>query len=128
MDYGELWLSLFGTINQDTRDAFREYHAKRPEIYKLFLQYSTQMMSTGRKRYSAKCIMERIRWEEDFKRPGSQFKISNSFTSIYVRMLIYNHPEFADFFKLKKVRGLRKPFKAHVDDNEYLSIPGATNG
>ena len=102
----DLAKELFGTVNRATIRKFKEYNTARPEIYAHFKQYAFAMKKTGRKRYSAKCIMERIRWDFDMKYKSTEFKISNSFTSLYVRLLILREPEFRKFFQLKKVHGL----------------------
>lgn len=100
---------LFGSVNEETLQAFKKYHFERPNIYSLFDEYAKMMAETGRKRYSAKCIMERIRWDQDMKYREGEFKISNSFTSLYARLFVYMNPEYKDFFQFKKVRGLKKP-------------------
>lgn len=106
----ELKAELLGDVSEETLDAFRQYHRERPHIFRLFKQYAHQMRATGRTRYSAKSIIERIRWDHDIEHPEEEFKISNSFTSLYVRLLIWHEPNFRDFFVLKRLRGLSNPY------------------
>lgn len=114
MDNQELHSKLFGSINKDTLKEFKRYHLERPDIYRSFETFAYRMKRTGKRRYSAKAIMERIRWEHDLHHPDTEFKISNSFTSLYVRLLIWNNRDFADFFQLKRVKGLQR----HIEKDE----------
>lgn len=83
---------------------FKEWHQQNPHVYEEFKQLAYQMLATGRERYSARTIMEVMRWHYDLKTAGGVFEINDNFTPIYVRLLIYNHPEFSDFFELRTVR------------------------
>jgi len=118
----ELNQTLFGTVDKHTLQKFKAYHLDRPEILELFTEYAKMMHQTGRNHYSAKCIIERIRWDQDLRYPDTKFKISNSFTSLYVRLFIYLNPEFIDFFQLKPVRGLRNPDFEKEDAAEELRL------
>ena len=64
------------------------------------------MKVTGRKRYSARTIMEVLRWHYDLKTAGNAFEINDNFTPIYVRLLIYHYPEFDGFFELREIRSV----------------------
>lgn len=98
---------LFGTVDKGSLQAFKEYHARSPTIFEEFKKYAHMMKKTGRPRYSGKCIMEQIRWHRDLKYTEDSFKISNSMTSLYVRLLIWNDPSYLEFFQLKSVKGFR---------------------
>ena len=103
----QLYNKLFGDYDSSSLKLFKEYHLARPDILNSFKEFANKMYSTGRLRYSGKCIMERIRWEHDLNYSDSEFKISNSMTSFYVRLLIWNEPRYLDFFQLKKVTGIK---------------------
>lgn len=92
--------------SQDEVRAFLEYHRERPFIYKEFKRFAYEMLFQGRERYSAKTIMERIRWEVDLKNTREDFKINNTFTAMYARVLMARHPEFSKFFELREVKGI----------------------
>lgn len=83
---------------------FKEWHFKNPHIYQHFKRLARQMLATGRDRYSARTIVEVMRWHYDLKTRGDVFEINGDFVPIYARLLIYNHPEFSDFFELRTVR------------------------
>ncbi len=51
--------------------------------------------------------MERVRWELEITSAG-RFKVNNDYTSLYARLLIWQHPEFKGFFSLRTVTGLKR--------------------
>lgn len=83
---------------------FNKWHSANPHVYQQFEKLAYQMLATGRKRYSARTIIEVMRWHYDLKTRGDVFEINGDFVPIYVRLLIHHHPEFADFFELRTVR------------------------
>lgn len=95
---------LFGGYPQSVKDRFKKFHAANPQVYDLFRKLAFKMRSTGRDRYSARTIIEVIRWDFDLKTYGEVFQINGDFVPIYVRLLIYHHPEFREFFELRRVR------------------------
>lgn len=85
-------------------ERFREFHSRNPQVYALFREFARRAMDSGR-RIGAKAIMERVRWEVYMKsRDGEGFKINNSYTSRYVRLLIDEYPEFKGFFEMRDLR------------------------
>lgn len=97
---------LFEGYPQSVLDRFKAFHHDNPHVYREFVLLACQMRDTGRKRYSARTIMEVMRWHYDLKTKGSVFEVNDNFTPIYVRLLIHNHPEFDGFFELREVRSL----------------------
>ena len=83
---------------------FKEWHLLNPHIYRQFKELAFMMRARGRQRYSARTIIEKMRWDYDIKTTGDMFEINGDFVPIYVRLLIHNHPEFNDFFELRVVR------------------------
>ena len=95
---------LFAGYPPIVMQRFKDFHRANPHVYHQFRQLALDMRATGRARYSARTIMEVLRWHYDIKTTGDVFEINDNFTPIYVRLLIYNHPEFTDFFELREVR------------------------
>jgi hypothetical protein len=95
---------LFAGYPAEVLHRFNEWHQANPHIYRHFKQLATQMRAAGRERYSARTIMEVMRWHYDLKTVGDVFEINDNFTPIYVRLLIHYHPEFSGFFELRVVR------------------------
>lgn len=82
-----------------TRAAFERFHAVHPEVYELFRTFAYELRAAGRTKYSARTIVERIRWHYAINpdRDGG-FKINDWFSAHYGRMLMQREPEFAGMF------------------------------
>ncbi len=83
---------------------FLSYHTANPHVYILFQKYARQMLNAGRKRYSARTIIHRIRWHADLQTSGDPFKMNNNYTSRYARKLMTDDPSFDGFFELRELK------------------------
>ena len=92
---------LFDRFSDDVKKRFNKYHIENPHVYQEFASRAKEMAFTGRTKYSARTIFEVMRWDWDIKTTATDFKISNDFIPIYVRLLICDQPSFYDFFSLK---------------------------
>jgi hypothetical protein len=95
----------FQDVDSETYAKFLAYHKANPDIWKAFRDYALQA-ARARKRYSAKTIMERIRWDREITTRGT-FKISNSFTSYYARAFVRAFPQHGHLFRFKPTKGLK---------------------
>ena len=86
------------------RRRFERFHRDNPHVFRKFKELAFAMKATGRERYSARTIVEKMRWDYDINTTGGVFKINDDFVPIYVRLLIQRYPEFAGFFELRIVR------------------------
>lgn len=94
---------LFSRYDKNQLDRFKKFHSENPHVYTKFKSLVSDMKASGRKKYSARTIFEVMRWSYDLKTKSDDFKISNDFIPIYVRLLVYHKPELRDFFSLKGV-------------------------
>jgi len=87
------------------QEKFEKYHAKNPDVYRLFLHYAHEAKGAGFTQYSAWAIMNRIRWHHNVNSPQkSEFKISNDYIAWYARKAMADRPlSFKGFFKVKKL-------------------------
>jgi len=86
-------------------ERFQEYHRKNPLVYKLFKQFAFRAFHSGRRHFSAKAIMERVRWEVAMSTQDDEgFKINNNYTSRYARLLVEEYPVFENFFEMRELR------------------------
>lgn len=104
---------LFSTIETEEETEFREYcqtemgkaaidyDNANPIVYRLFMSYAQQVMKSGRDKYSAQAIFERIRWHMDLETDGDEFKINNNYRPYFARKLMAEYPEFKGFFALR---------------------------
>jgi len=90
------------TMNLD--DRFQQYHHDNPHVFPLFVRFTLEAKKRGFKNFGAKAVFERIRWHMNFETIGDPFKINNSYTALYVRLLESEHPEFIGFYR-KRRRG-----------------------
>lgn len=98
----------FEGVDRETYEAFKKYHLANRRVWEMFEGLALKVKNQGFKTYSAKTIMEVIRWHEDIDtNTCERFKINNNYTSLYVRALIRKRPEFIGFFELREVHGLK---------------------
>lgn len=116
---------LFDGYPMSVLNRFWKFHTNNPHVYREFKKYSHEMRDTGRDLYSARTIIEVIRWHFDLKTSGDVFEINGDFVPIYVRLLIYDQPEFKPFFELRTVRsrGVKsdEQQRREVEDGAYGS-------
>ena len=75
-------------------------------IYKAFKVLTFRMAMTGRKYYSARAIVEIIRWKTDLKDSTVEFKINNNFVSGMARLFMSEYGDrYPGFFKLRDSLG-----------------------
>lgn len=92
---------LFADIRPHIVKRFWIFHELNPHIFNLFKRFVAELRRTGRNRYGAKSIAERIRWHVATETTDEEFKICNNHTSCYARLLIMDDPSLTGFFQLK---------------------------
>jgi hypothetical protein len=86
------------------RRRFERFHRENPHVFRKFKELAFAMRATGRTRYAARTIIEKLRWEYDIKTTGEVFKINDNHIAMYARLLIHRYPQFEGFFELRVVR------------------------
>lgn len=92
-----------------TCDLFLVYHKAKPEVWQHFERFALSVWESGRKKYGAKGIMERVRWHVEIESNNKEdFKVQNNFTAYYARIFLIKYPEAkeAEFFNIKELKGL----------------------
>jgi hypothetical protein len=88
------------------QNKFKEFDDANPQIWELFVKYTQEVISAGKKRYSSKAVFERIRWHTNIETQSDvEFKLSNNHTAYYARKYMEVFPEMEGFFKIKELRG-----------------------
>lgn len=86
------------------QERFDKFDRDNPHIYELIKRFAFEALRSV-KHYSIRAIFERIRWHLNVEtQTDERFRISDNFTSRYVRKLIFQYPEFNDFFTTKELR------------------------
>lgn len=91
----------------DLQAWFEAYHAANPHVYEAFCEMAREIRAQGHRRYGAKTIMERLRWESPARYPDKAFKLGNNVkdrcSARYARLLVSEDSSFASFFELRPV-------------------------
>lgn len=97
---------IFSGINNKLLLDFADYHMKNPYVYNRFTELANELKLSGKKKYSAWAIIQRIRWDYDLRteESGESFRINNNYTALYARLLIKSNPDFKGFFILKRMK------------------------
>ncbi len=86
---------------------FKSEDAQR--IWRAFESRALRMARTGRERYSARTIIETIRWHSDLRDGGAAFKISNNWVPGLAREWMNRHgKQYPNFFLLHDSLGRRE--------------------
>lgn len=83
--------------------AFAEFDAANPRVWEHFCRLADLAIAAGRKRYSAKAIVEVMRWQLSIETVSEDgFKINGHHTKRYALKWLAEHPERAGFFNLRE--------------------------
>lgn len=86
------------------REGFRDFHNRNPHIYAEFEAQALRAIGKGRKKISAKLIINWIRWNEFLRSSDMNFRINDAYQSYYSRLFVEKHPEHKDVFEFRKLR------------------------
>lgn len=82
---------------------FLEFDRANPRIRELFERFTFQVIATGRSRYSADAIWQRLRWHVDIETKSPDgFKLNNNYRTYYGRRFMNDHPEHDGFFETRE--------------------------
>lgn len=79
---------------------FEAFHALNPRVYDALRGMALGMKRRGMRRYSIKALWEVLRFQA-IATYGDAFKLNNSFTSAYARLLMEREPELEGFFETR---------------------------
>lgn len=86
-----------------TQEAFDLYDQENPQIYAMFVRFALQV-AHRRKRFSAKMIFHRIRWETMIGQDDGDFKIDDGWIAHYARKFIREYPQYDGLFEFRTRR------------------------
>jgi len=87
-------------------EAFRQFDADNPQVYRRLVELAREAMRSGRQRIGMRLLFERVRWDMLMQTDSTDgFKINNNFAPHYARAIIARHQEFDGFFMLRACRG-----------------------
>ena len=104
------------------RDGFNKFNEENPHVYNAFEEQALRAIGKGRKKISAKLIINWIRWNEFLKTSDQNFKINDAYQSYYARHFVKKHPQHESVFEFRKLRNEEeKPFM-NVDEKGQVSF------
>lgn len=81
---------------------FAEIDAANPDVWRMFVAFTHELMRRGFQHYSADAVLHRIRWQTDTPLDdGSSFKINNNWSAFYARKFHAAYPKHDGFFRLR---------------------------
>ena len=96
------------------REGFEKFNSENPHIFKAFEEQAIRAINKGRKKISAKLIINWIRWHEFLESNDLNFKINDAFQSYYARHFVEKYPQYAELFEFRKLRNEK--------DAPYMSV------
>lgn len=109
----QLHLDL-GTIASDPdapddltiQQAFERFHGLNPWVYEALAALTADYVTQGQRRVGIRMLWEVLRWRynRQTRDPNSLFKVNDHYHSRYVRLLIEQHPEWAEVFETRVLR------------------------
>jgi len=105
MTQTELKLSVADQLRYP--DGFWPWLRDNPHIWQAFRVKAIRMALLGRKRYSARTIIETIRWDTDLKDSETTFKINDHYTPGLARLFMHDYGhKWPGFFNLRDSQGM----------------------
>lgn len=85
-------------------DQFAAWLAVNPHVLSAFIALARQAQRAGLRKFGAKAVIERLRWEYAIQTGGSEFKFNNRFTSRLARVAVERAPDLAGLFEFRDLR------------------------
>tara|TARA_R100001015_G_C4457877_1_gene45794 strand:+ start:192 stop:497 length:306 start_codon:yes stop_codon:yes gene_type:complete len=83
-----------------TKEMFLTHDEENPKVYDMFERFALEA-SKYKKRYSAKSIFHRIRWETMITENEGRYKIDDGWISHYARKFMNLNPDLCNFFETR---------------------------
>lgn len=84
---------------------FLEFHHSNPHVFAAFVEAARALRRQGREHYGAKAIYEYMRYHMALPTAGEEWRLNNSYTSRYARLLLESYPgEFDQFLEVRRLK------------------------
>jgi hypothetical protein len=88
---------------RDTAQAFEDFHADNPRVYETLVRLAREWVTrTGRHRLGMKSLYERARWDIAIATSDPDFKINNSYTPYYARLIDEQESDLSGLFEFRR--------------------------
>ena len=103
---------------EEMREQCKRFHVEHPEVWRLFVRFTNEMIDRGFTNYSVNAVFERIRWEIDAGGDGvNAFKLNNNYRAFYSRAFMREYPQHDGFFRTREQTS---------DDKDATNLPELT--
>lgn len=92
------------TLLFDDVGAFRRFHEENPQVWRLFRRFALEAAQTGRTRFGAKMVWERMRWYTNVETNDQSVKLNSNWAAHYARLFVDTHPQHRELFELRRIR------------------------
>ena len=82
---------------------FEQFHRDNPGVYRLLVKLTRDLRNRGHLTVSIKMVYEVARWEHYMTTTDPQFKLNNSFTSRYARLLMEQEADLKGIFDTRRL-------------------------
>lgn len=99
-------------------ERFVSLHEENPEVYAAFERFALEIIASGRTRFGARMIYERLRWFTMVEAGGSAakgFKLPDFAITFYSRLFMARHPDCDGLFRKHKAEADRLDWNAFID-------------
>lgn len=80
----------------------RRFVEEHPDVWRLFVEFTHELIRAGRETYSARAVLHRIRWHAAIAwTDGREFKINDHVSPCFARWFHEAYPEHAGFFRTR---------------------------
>lgn len=101
------------------RDGFNKFHLENPSVFTAFEKEALTAIAKGRKKLSAKNIINVIRWN-GLNTNDINFSVNDAFGSYYARLFTEKHPEHKGVFEFRKLRNEKPAPYMKMDEHGQL--------
>lgn len=87
------------------QEKFEKFHSDNPHVYKVLKRLALEAKQAGKNKIGVDLLVQVARWELIMgTNTNDRFKISNSYTSRYARLLMEQEEELEGLFELRNIR------------------------
>lgn len=84
---------------------FRDFHEAHPDVYRELEARCFALLRAGRTRIGLKAVYEALRFDRLVRTDGPEpWKLNNSYTALYARLLLSEHPKLAGVIETRQRR------------------------
>lgn len=83
-------------------EKFEEFHNENPHVYRALVKLARRWVrQTGTRKLAIKTLYERARWEIVITTNDADFKMNNSYTAFYARLIMAQERDLRRIFDLR---------------------------